>query len=467
MKHCYRMYLIFLAALLCPGSPAPAAAMDLHEIIRLALEREAQLKADLLAAEARNGDGWRSVATYGPTLAASGSYTNSRDSSTPDSGAEQEERRVNFKEGALTVGFTQPVVDLEKINQARQGTTEMAVAELLKKKAREELLLKVHERYYAVLSARETVRLARAESKALHTQVQQAAEKLEIGYGTITDRYDAEARYRLALAAEIAGQKDFENTLKALGELIDREIAEELDDLAADTVLPGIPGEVGTWLKIGEARNTDLNISNLQAQTAHLQYREAQSRFLPSLVLFADYNDRHSTDSLLGYGEERSEFDVGLRLQADLLTGGRDTAAAVAASRRLKAATERTTAAKRGVNRSIRSLWDSIAQTRQLIDAYGQVADANEKALESTLASYREGVKVLLDVLNAQQDYYRSLRQFKTSRYDYMVLLEKFRQAVGAGTLAEVPVLPEETRPKAMPAADGQGVIYKTRESET
>ena len=51
--------------------------------------------------------------------------------------------------------------------------------------------------------------------------------------------------------------------------------------------------------------------------------------------------------------------------------------------------------------------------------------------MESTQASYDEGAKVLLDVLNAQQDYYRSLKTYKTAHYDYLLLLEKFKLVVG------------------------------------
>lgn len=464
MKLLHRIYLIFLVVPVCLAVAAPLRAMNLEEIVRLAVEHDAQLKADIFTAEARNADGWQSVTAYGPTLSASGSYMGSRDSATPESGAEAQDLRANFREGAVTVGLTQPIIDLEKINQARQGATEMDVATLLKKKAHEELLLKVHERYYAVLSAQENLRLAKAESGALLTQVGNAETKLSLGYGTVTDRHNAEARYRLALAAEIAGQKDLDNSLKALVELIDREIAGEIEDLPADLVVPTIPGEVDAWLKVSEAHNTDFNINMLQAETARLQYRAVQGRFLPSLVLFADYNDRQSTDGLLGYGEERSELDVGLRVQTDLFTGGRDTAAAVAASRRAKAAGARTEATRRAVDRSVRSLWDSIASTRELIDAYRQASAASEKALEATLASYQEGVKVLLDVLNAQQEYYRSLRQFKTSRYDYMVLLERFRQVVGVETLAEVPVVPEESQANEMRSEGGQVPIHKAKE---
>lgn len=437
-----RIYPVFLVVCLCLIGWVPTGfTMDLGEILRLAQQYDAQLRADTFAAEARTAEGWQSVASYGPTLTATGSYKRSRDSSTTVKTAEQQDRRADFNEGAITVGFTQPVIDLEKAGKVMQGMAEMDIAELLKKKAREDLSLKVHERYYAVLSAKETLRLAQAESEALLKQVRNAEEKLDLGFGTITDQYDAEARYRQALAAEIAGRTELENLLKALEELVGQKIDAEVEDLAAELDLPNIPGDAATWLKIAYAQNTDLGLSRLQTKSAKFQYRATQSRFLPVLVFFADYNDHHPTDGFLGYGEERRQVDVGLRLEASLLAGGRDSAATVAALRRIDAARERTTAARRAVDRSVNSLWDSIESTRRLVDAYQHAVVANEKALESTRASYDEGVKVLLDVLNAQQDYYRSLRQFKISRYDYMILLEKFREVVGVETVFQESIL--------------------------
>jgi outer membrane protein len=170
---------------------------------------------------------------------------------------------------------------------------------------------------------------------------------------------------------------------------------------------------------------------------AEFDLRAAESRFLPSLVFFADYTENDPDDGLLGYGEERKETEIGLRLEMNLLAGGRDAAATVAASKRAKGAKEQVKATDRAVKRSVSSLWDSIKNTKTLVEAYQLAVDANKLAMESTQASYDEGAKVLLDVLNAQQDFFRSLREYKTTRYDYMVLLEKFRQVVGVKELTE------------------------------
>lgn len=141
-----------------------------------------------------------------------------------------------------------------------------------------------------------------------------AREKRELGFGTITDQYNAEARYSLSLAAEVSRKTEVDNALKALEEIIDQRLSEEVEDLDPDVVLPTIPHDIAVWLEIARLNNTDFNFKQLQVKTARQDYRAAQSRFLPVLVMFADYSERHPDDGLLGLGEERSELDVGFAL---------------------------------------------------------------------------------------------------------------------------------------------------------
>ena len=407
------------------------SALSLEELIQLAENRDAQIRVDTFEAEAQNADGWQSVAGYGPTLSVSGSYMRSRDSSRPEGDSGIEDRVANFNEGEFLAGLKQPVIDLEKATIAMKGMVKMDMAKLQFKKAHEELLLRVSEQYYEVLSTRENLKLARAESEALLKQLENAKQKLDMGFGTITDMHNAQARHSLAIAGEISGKTAVDNSRKALEETIGQELDEKIEDLDTDFILPVLSGKVAHWLEIAFLNNTDFNLRVLQGKTAHLEYRAIQSRFLPSLIFFGDYSERYPDGGLLGYGEKRGEMDVGLRLEMNLFAGGKDTAAVLAAFKRKKAARERETVARRSVKRSVLSLWESIDSTRQLVDAYQRAADANRYAMDSTQASYDEGVKVLLDVLNAQQDYFRSLRQYKTTRYDYMVLLEKFRIVAG------------------------------------
>lgn len=417
--------------------PSSVTAISLEEMVQLALDNDARFQVEKFAAEARNADGWQAVAGYGPVVTGAGSYMKSRDSLHPDEVSELDDRVANYYEQELSIELKQPVIDLEKASIALRGMTEMDMANLENKKAFEDLLLRVHEQYYAVLSSRQNQDLAKIESEALRNQLDTTKEKLDLGFGTITDQHNAEARYRLSLAAEVVRKTELDNAIKALEETISQELTEEIEDLPADLQLPDLPLDRSTWHEIARVNNSDLGLRQLQSKMAQFTLRAAESRFLPSLVFFADYTENDPDGGFLGYGEEKRETEIGLRLEMNLLAGGRDTAATIAASKRAKGAKAQVKAADRAVNRSVGSLWDSIENTRNLVDAYQLAVDANKLAMESTQASYDEGAKVLLDVLNAQQDFFRSLREYKTTRYDYMILIEKFRQVVGVQEIIE------------------------------
>ncbi|MCK9175929.1 MAG: TolC family protein [Desulforhopalus sp.] len=417
--------------------PASATAISLDEVVELALEADARLQAETFAAEARTADGWQAVAGYGPVVSAYGSYMRSRDSTYPEKSSGLQDNVANFYEKDLYIELEQPVIDLEKVSVALRGVAEMEMAEIEKKKAFEGLWLRIHERYYDVLSSRQNQELAKRESAALLHQLETTKEKLELGFGTITDQHNAEARYHLSLAAEVARKTELDNARTALEEIIHQQLNEEIEDLPADTTLPDLASNLASWHEIARLNNSDLGLRQLELKMARFTLRAAKSRFLPSLVLFANYTENDPDGGLAGYGEESRESAIGLKVKGTLLSGGRDTAATVAASRRAKEAKEQVKVADRAVNRSVDSLWESIINTRNLIAAYRLAVDANRLAMESTQVSYDEGAKVLLDVLNAQQDYFRSLREYKTTRYDYMILLEKFKQVVGVEEVIE------------------------------
>ncbi len=420
--------------LLLPAA-AEASWLTLQEAIALARRHDARYHAELHDAAAQSAEGWQAVAGYGPTVRVVGSYAHSRDTLHPERQAAVADADAgaiaSFNEAEITIAVEQPLVDLSKAGVAGRGLVDMNIADLRKKKAEQDLRLRVSERYYAVLSSRESLLLDQAETAALKRHVVSAEDKLALGFGTITDRHYAQARYRLALAAEIAGKTALMNALTDLEEVIGRAVDSRQfpPDLPPAPELPEPP--LTQWLQLASETNTDLQISKLQHDVAVINRRIALSRFTPALVLFADYRDRSPDGGLSGYGEDCSETDIGVRLQMDLLAGGQDVAASVAAARRLRSAARQVQAGRNALARSLSSLWQSITGTRELIETYRQASEASRLAMESTQASYDEGAKALLDVLNAQQDYYRSLKTYKTAHYDYLLLLEKFKLVVG------------------------------------
>ena len=122
---------------------------------------------------------------------------------------------------------------------------------------------------------------------------------------------------------------------------------------------------------------------------------------------------------------------IGVQLNWPLYTGG-------ATQNRIKetlaleeAARNNLEAARRGVAQSTRvayfGLQSGLAQVKAL-----EAAEASSKlALEATQLGYRVGVRVNLDVLNAQTQLFTTQRDLARARYDVMVGSLRLRQASG------------------------------------
>ncbi|BDD87696.1 TolC family protein [Desulfofustis limnaeus] len=426
------LVILLALAVILSGAPSTVAALTLEEFVALARSREAGYQAAVAASAAERAAGWRDVADYGPRLQVSGSYHASRDRISP-AGHEPvaADQAASFSESLLSVTAEQPIIDLERAGRLSRGLITMDLAVMQQRKAEEELVLSACERYYTALSHREGYRLARSETAALRVLVQAAEKRLELGFGTITDKHNAEARYRLSEASEISRLTELENALRALEELIDAPVDRgHLEDKPDSNLFP-LTEPLHYWQELALQNNTDLRISRLRQTRTEAERRMAGGRFSPALMLFASHRHYRPDNGLAGHGEDRRETDIGLRLEMDLLAGGSDLASFSEASSRLRSAQAQVVAMERAVRRTVHSLSESIAATAELIEVYRNAVESNRLALEATQASFHEGAKVLLDVLNAQQDYYRSRKAYQTTRYDYLLLREKLKLTVG------------------------------------
>ena len=73
-----------------------------------------------------------------------------------------------------------------------------------------------------MLLAQDNVAFAEAQKTAIGQQLEQAKRNFEVGTATITDTHEAQARYDLTTAQEIAARNDLELRRRALEQVIGR-----------------------------------------------------------------------------------------------------------------------------------------------------------------------------------------------------------------------------------------------------
>ena len=110
-----------------------------------------------------------------------------------------------------TLTFAQPLYRPQNRIQYGQAEFQVAQAEAMFGQAGQDLIVRIAQAYFDVLAAQDTLELVRAQKAAISEQLAQAKRNFEVGTATITDTHEAQARYDLISAQEIAAQNDLEN----------------------------------------------------------------------------------------------------------------------------------------------------------------------------------------------------------------------------------------------------------------
>ncbi len=408
-----------------------ALGLDLATALALAKQNDAVFRAETMEARAKDADGWSSVAALGPTLSVSDKAMRSRADYFPDESSGQEDRHLTFSDNEATVSLEQPLLDMERIYTARRGVNTMDIAALEQIKAHEELVVRVIERYFSLLSVRDEVSLANSKLQLLARQLQTARAGHDLGLGEQSDLYDIQARYETTRATLALLHAKLTDAREALAELLGVPMDGELEGLDVERIFSVPDNEISYWLTQAEQHNNICRISRLQAEAARLDGKVIISRFLPSVSFFVEYERTSPEDDLVGYGWNRERTDYGLKLQMELLSGGRDVADVVARKRRYKAARQRVIATRRSVIRQTKSIWNRLQEILESIEFYEKAVAANKRSLQIKEAGYQEGLQTMLDVLNVQKDYFIASNKYQTARYDYVIALAKFKKLVG------------------------------------
>jgi outer membrane protein len=118
--------------------------------------------------------------------------------------------------------MTQPLYRPAVWATYKQGGRQLLQATAQYEAAEQELLVRVTQTYFDVLSSQDSLEFVKAQKKAVAEQLASAKRNFEVGTATITGVRDAQARYDLTYAQEIAAENDLRIKTLALGLAVGR-----------------------------------------------------------------------------------------------------------------------------------------------------------------------------------------------------------------------------------------------------
>ena len=314
------------------------------------------------------------------------------------------------------------------IAQARKSL-ETAQADLAS--AEQDLVIRVSQAYFDVLAAQDALATTRASKTFITEQLASAKRNFEVGTATITDTREAQARFDLGTAQEIAADNDLRAKRIALDQLVGRPgVVPKL--LQVPVVLPApLPANPEEWVTVADTQHPSVRRARVGLDVALLETAKARAGDLPTVDAVGSVGASYARGTAVLLPGTTPTASLGLQLTWPLYTGG-------ATQNRIKETLlleERSRndveVARRGVAQATRVAYfgvqSGLAQVRAL-----EAAEASSKlALEATQLGYRVGVRVNLDVLNSQAQLFTTQRDLAKARYDVLVGSLRLRQASG------------------------------------
>ena len=412
-------------------------AEDLLQIYREAQRYDAAYAAARHAVEAGRERLPQGLALLLPTLNLSGNATrtrsevDSRDPSITPSFTRYPES-VGY-----TLTFTQPLFRQQNWLQYRQAGHQVKQAEATFGQAYQDLIIRVAQAYFDVLAAQDTLGLVRAQKEAISEQLAQAKRNFEVGTATITDTHEAQARFDLVVAQEIVAQNDLESKRRTLQLLTGREPG-PLAPLRAEVKLtPPNPPDMQAWVELAEKHAYPVQIQEAAAEIAALDARRNSAAHLPTLDFVATHGQtgQSATTDATGVGRDTTSTVVGLQLAMPLFQGGAlNSREREAAALSLKAR-EDLENARRNSALATRQNYLAVSNGIAQIAALEQALVSSQSALDSNKLGYEVGVRINIDVLNAQQQLFSTRRDLAVARYN--TITNSLRLKAVAGALRE------------------------------
>jgi outer membrane protein len=294
---------------------------------------------------------------------------------------------------------------------------------------KQNILLKITSAYFDVLNAQDDLKTVEAEKKAVAEQLEFAKRNFEVGTSTITDQQEAQARFDLIRATEIRNRNDLAIKRTNLEKMLLISIPNFIDGIGSSIYVekPSI-SDPKEWMKIARDKNLEIKVATARLESARIELKKSQRYYLPTISASASINriDRNPSSSAINGSET-----ISLNVTVPIYEGGifkSEIREAVANFNKAQHSLDLALLnSDRAAAKSYRNFIAGLAQ----VEALEAAEQSSKVALESNRLGYEVGVRINIDVLNAQKQLFSSQRDLSKARYAALAAGLELKAAIG------------------------------------
>jgi outer membrane protein len=423
-----RFRLLLLLVALGLGCFLSAQAQSLSQLYDAARSYDSTYQSAKYQFDATLAKGEQSKAGVRPTVNLSATANVNDQQTEPGS-------RSNYDTQSGTLSASQPLYRPANWATYEQGNKQAVLAQAQLLAAEQDLLVRVSQAYFDVLASTDNLEFVKNQKTAVSEQLASAKRNFEVGTSTITDTREAQARYDLVVAQEVAAENDLQVKSIALQQLVGVPTAAPKPLVTPVELRPLQPADAEQWVRDSETNHPSIKQLQVSLEVARLESDKARAGHKPTVDLTGSFTTANNN----GSSNIRSNVGtIGVTLNLPLFAGFsvqnrlKETLALEEKARTDLEATKRTVA--QGTRTAYYGVQSGLAQVKAL-----EAAEASsQSALDANKLGYQVGVRINIDVLNSQSQLFDTKAKLAKARYDVLVGGLKLRQANGTLQAADL-----------------------------
>ena len=404
-----------------------AQGADLLQVYQQAVTNDAQFasaRANLTAGQERLP---QAKAGLLPNVSFGGSNTYN-DGTSPLTGKDG-----GYNQSIYSLSLTQALYRPANWETYEQGKLAVASSEAQFAQAKQDLILRTSQAYFDVLAAEDALIFTKAQKEATTEQLASAKRNFEVGTQTITDTHEAQAAYDLVVSQEFAAINDLEVKRTALQQIIGQVPGNLATLKTGARISAPDPAKIDNWVETAEKQSNSVVISQIAVESAKREITKDRAGHKPTLDLVATSRRTVTGGALLSVtgANFSNNNSLGLQWNIPLYSGNAVTSRvreAIALEQKARFDLEN---AKRTAAQATRQAFSGVNNGLAQVKALEAAEISSQSSLDSNKLGYQVGVRINIDVLNAQRQLYSTRRDLARARYDTVMNGLRLKNAAG------------------------------------
>ena len=337
-----------------------------------------------------------------------------------------------------TLSASQPLFRPANMAGYQQGMKQVGLAQAQLKAAEQELIVRVSQAYFEVLTAQESLAFVKAQKTAVSEQLAAAKRNFEVGTSTITDTREAQARFDLVTAQEIAAENDLRVKKLALDQSVGTPNTQPVPLKSGANLSAAVTGSADTWAQQAVEQSPSIEQARIGLEVAQLETEKAKAGHMPTLDLTASYGGTRFRNGNLTSRVDNNTATIGLSFNLPLYAGHATQNRIQETVALEEKARNDLEGAQRTVAQATRTAYFGVQSGLGQVKALEAAEASSQSALDANKLGYQVGVRINIDVLNSQSQLFQTKRDLAKARYDVLLGQMKLRQAAGVLKVEDV-----------------------------